>query len=306
MSGENSSASSVSNSLIKIDMDLTKPAVVLIEKVSNAIGGYWKPYQIREIAKAEVEAEKIRAAGQIEITELHQRALRRFIAEEAKHQANIEAITQEALPYVKEDAKAVDVEDDWLSHFFGECRTVSDEEMQKIWSAVLAGEANTPGTYSKRTVTMLSSLDKKDAALFQRLCGFVWMISGPAALVFDLANPIYSTQGITFQSLSHLDAIGLINFQGVAGLRLSHLPKKIDFFYYGERVRLEFPKENENALDMGHVMLSESGQQLAQVVKSSKSEAFKVYVFDYWRSKGLIVDTVESPQNSRNSDASSL
>ncbi|QDU94808.1 hypothetical protein Pla8534_26150 [Lignipirellula cremea] len=132
------------------------------------------------------------------------------------------------------------------------------------------------------------------------------MISGPAALVFDLANPIYSTQGITFQSLSHLDAIGLINFQGVAGLRLSHLPKKIDFFYYGERVRLEFPKENENALDMGHVMLSESGQQLAQVVKSSKSEAFKVYVFDYWRSKGLIVDTVESPQNSRNSDASSL
>jgi hypothetical protein len=38
-------------------------------------------------------------------------------------------------------------------------------EMQNLWAQVLAGEANSPGTYSKRTVNFLSSLDKKDAAL---------------------------------------------------------------------------------------------------------------------------------------------
>ena len=67
--------------LIKIE-DLAKPATVLVEKISEAIGGYFKPYQIRRLAKAEAEADKIRAKAQIEITDLHRRALTRFVAEE--------------------------------------------------------------------------------------------------------------------------------------------------------------------------------------------------------------------------------
>jgi hypothetical protein len=50
-----------SNSIINLG-DLAKPATVLVEKISDAIGGIFKPYQIRRIAQAEGEAEKIRAA----------------------------------------------------------------------------------------------------------------------------------------------------------------------------------------------------------------------------------------------------
>ena len=53
---------------------------------------------------------------------------------------------------------------------------ISDEEMQNIKSQVLSGEANSPGSFSKRTVNLLSDLDKKDAELFQTLCRFVWLI----------------------------------------------------------------------------------------------------------------------------------
>lgn len=81
-----------SNSIINLG-ELSKPATVLMKKISDAVGGIYEPYQIKRIAKAEAETEKIRALADIEIKHLQQRALVRFVAEEAKKQANMEAIT---------------------------------------------------------------------------------------------------------------------------------------------------------------------------------------------------------------------
>jgi hypothetical protein len=65
-------------------------------------------------------------------------------------------------------------------------------EKCNLWSRVLAGEANKPGSYSKRTVNFLSDLDKIDAELFSQLCGFVWMFSTLTPLVFDVQVDIYN------------------------------------------------------------------------------------------------------------------
>ena len=155
--------------------DLTKPATVLIEKISDAVGGIFKPHQIVRVAKAEAEAERFQAESQIQVTDLHRRAMLRFLEEEAKKQSNIEDITQKALPNLKEDSSPQKVEDDWITNFFDKCRIVSDDDMQKLWSQVLAGEANSPGAFSRKTVNLLADLDKSDAELFMRLCSFGWM-----------------------------------------------------------------------------------------------------------------------------------
>jgi hypothetical protein len=88
-------------SLVNIG-ELAKPATILIEKISDAIGGCFKPYQIRRVAQAEAEADKIKATTQIETTELQHRAMHRFFIEEAKKQSNIESITAQALPQLEE------------------------------------------------------------------------------------------------------------------------------------------------------------------------------------------------------------
>jgi hypothetical protein len=158
--------------------ELSKPAAVLIEKISDAVGGIFRPYQIVRVAKAEAQAERITAENQIQISDLQARAFRRFLEEEAKKQLNIESITTRALPDLNKQAKPEEMDDDWIANFFDRCRLVSDQEMQSLWSRVLAGEANAPGTYSKRTVNFLSTLAKSDAESFTRLCGFVWVIGG--------------------------------------------------------------------------------------------------------------------------------
>ena len=50
--------------------ELTKPATVLIEKIAEAVGGGFRPYQIKRVARAEAEAEKIRALARI----IHEKA----------------------------------------------------------------------------------------------------------------------------------------------------------------------------------------------------------------------------------------
>jgi len=77
------------NSLINLG-DLSKPATVLIEKVSSAVGIIYEPYHIKRKARAEAEAEKIKAIARIELTELEQRAVNRFVHQEARKQSNIE------------------------------------------------------------------------------------------------------------------------------------------------------------------------------------------------------------------------
>ena len=64
--------------------DLSKPATVLVEKISDAVGGIAKPWQTVRVAKAEAKADLIRAHAKIKISEIEERALLRMIREEGK------------------------------------------------------------------------------------------------------------------------------------------------------------------------------------------------------------------------------
>jgi hypothetical protein len=56
-----------------VDIDISKlaePATVLIQKISDAVIGFTKPWQMKRIAKAEIEVEKIRKFGEMELNEI--------------------------------------------------------------------------------------------------------------------------------------------------------------------------------------------------------------------------------------------
>lgn len=276
------------NSIINFG-GLSKPATVLIEKISDAIGGVFEPWQIRRVAKAEAEADKIRAVAKIKITDLEQRALRRFMYEEARKQDNIEKITGQSLPQLNENAKPNEVDKDWIINFFDKCRLVSDEEMQNIWARILAGEANNPGKFSKRTINFMSSLAKEDALLFTKLCSFNWMFGENQPLIYDTGADIYTKNEINFSTLKHLDAIGLISFEIIAGYLLKDLPQKINAYYINTPYILEFSNEKNNQLEIGHALLTNIGEELASICKPEIVAGFDEYVIKKLNEKGIKV-----------------
>ena len=271
-----------SNSLVNLS-GLTKPADTLIKKVSDAVGGWFAPYQIRRVAKAEREAALIKAQSEIEITDLHRRAAHRFIEEEAQRQKNMEDITDKALPQLNESAKPESMDNDWIANFFDKCRIVSDDEMQRLWSRVLAGEANAPGSYSKRTVNFLSDLDRAEAESFTKLCGFGWEIGDFAPLVFDFRAEIYNKCGIDFDTLRHLDSIGLVQFDGFGGLLRQEVSKEFNVSYHDRALVLEMPHDAGNQLEIGEVLLTRIGQELAPICGSKPVDGFWEYVKEQWK-----------------------
>jgi hypothetical protein len=272
--------------------DLSKPATVLIEKVCNAVGVIYEPTRIVRKAAAEAKASKIAVVAAIELREIEQRALERFVHQEARKQENIENITAQAAAALPTSAKVDKLDEDWIAHFFKQCDTVSDKEMQSLWSRLLAGEATTPGRFSKRTVDFVSSIDKQDAALFTTLCQFAWMIDEPCPLIYDVQDEIYAKQGINFAALKHLDAIGLISFESLTRYQKQGFGKYGHFFYYGRPTVIEFPDETVSSIDIGHVLLTTTGRELAPICGSVMNSDFYEYVIAHWYSHGLVLSSL--------------
>jgi hypothetical protein len=266
--------------------DLSKPADTLIKKVSNAVGGIFAPYQIKRIANAEAEASLIKAEADIKITDLHRRAMHRFIGEEAQRQKNIEDITAKALPQLNAASDPNKMEDDWVANFFDKSRIVSDTGMQSLWARVLAGEANVPGTYSNRTVNFIAGLDKTDAELFAKFCGFCFCMEGEVIpLIFDYHKKIYADNGLGFNKILHLESIGLIQLElnpaGVFAKR--SLPKHVTLHYHEKCLQLKFFKNSGNTLEIGQVLLTHIGDELAPIAGSKPVEGFFEFVSNKWK-----------------------
>lgn len=253
-----------------------------VKKVSEGMGGFFELHKAKRLATAGVEAAIVSAQGEPGVGDLQRRAMFRFLEEESRRQQNIEGIAAKALPHIKEDAKPENMDDDWVTNFFEKSRIVSDEEMQGLWSRVLAGEANSPRTYSKRTVNFLADLDKKDAALFTKLCGFVWNIGAFIPLLFKLDDKIVESQGIDFDSLNHLQSIGLITFSAIAKHERQNLNPKFVVFYYGEPYFITMPI-GSHRLPTGHVLLTQIGVELSALCGSKPIEGMTEYVIENWK-----------------------
>jgi hypothetical protein len=275
------------NSVINFG-DVSKPATVLIEKISSAIGVLYEPTRIRKEAQANADAAMIEAKGQIEITDLTRRAMGRFVTEETKKQQNIEDITRLALPGVNDDAETEQVSEDWIADFFDKCRLISDTDMQQLWAKVLAGEANSPGNFSKRTIGILAALDKADAQLFNSLCSFVWSLGGLTPLIYDITSDVYTKAGLSYGKLMHLSDIGLVNFNTVGTFSGNIKPGHIVAYYFGQEVTIGLPTPGQQ-MDFGSALLSKSGAELAPVCSPQPSKDFFNYITKAWLARGYTV-----------------
>lgn len=269
--------------------DIAKPVTLLVEKISNAIGRHYDPRQTVRMAEAQAKASRILSVSQanteIEIAELRRRAEFRAANEEMTRQRNIESITGKAAYRLTSDASPGEMEDDWITNFFDKSRSVSDEDMQNLWAGILAGEANNPGSFSKKTVNLVSDLDKGDAELFASLCRFVWFSGLAYPIIFDWQHELYNRCGITFDSLGHLESLGLIRTSGLAEFVLKG-PKEFSLSYWGNGVKVILPQGHD--LKIGYVMLTQAGQELVRIVGALPVEGFFEYVYDRWASQSLV------------------
>lgn len=295
------------NPLININAgnlgNFAEPLDTFIKKCSDAVGGLAYPWQKKRkatadakakiiTAQADKETSIIRARGNTEIADINMRIKHRREKEDIRHQENMESILRKAIPHLKEDANAENMNDDWLINFFNKSRNFSEQEMQEIWARILAGEANTPGVFSRRTVNFVEDMSQIDAELFSNLCQFCFYLNGNyIPLIFDYRNNIYEKENITLNSLLHLRSIGLINFDDTGGhYAITHNKKLwLPIIYQNlsgnnnNTVLLIMRKESDNILITGQVNLTNLGQELFPICDREIVPGFLDYMKEQWK-----------------------
>jgi len=254
-------------SLIDLSLSgLSKPGTKLIEKVSDAIGVLYEPTRIRKKAKAEAEAKRTELISNLELEGIEKRAVERFLKREAKRQENIENITLQAAQNLSDTDTITDIEEDWIEAFFRECEDINDEQMQTIWGKILSEEAKSKGSFSRRTLKLLSTLNKEEANLITFFGKFVWAASHLTPVISCDENG--NTEGITFSQLAVLDSLGVIQ-QGL-GYSLTFHQQIAYLSYYGIGILVEFQQNNPSTwtLSTGPALLSPIGEELMKICGS--------------------------------------
>ena len=222
------------------EIKITVPAVgQLLKYVASGVGAVGgsmlAPWRARQEAKAQIiragadahsrmieaEGDKITsliatetAEAQTLLTSPESRSLR--IAELVrmgiefqgrKRHLNTQAVVIEAAAELSgKEVPNQEPDHDWTARFFDGVKDVSSGEMRSIWARLLAGEVESPGRTSLRTLDVLRNMTQADAKMFAEFCGFV----------FD-ANWIWrrdSDEHISFGSLLYLEECGLVALGG--------------------------------------------------------------------------------------------
>lgn len=279
-------------SLINVDFSgLSEPATKLIEKVSDAIGVLYEPRKIKKIAEAKSEVQKIELKTSLELTALEERAFKRTMRSEVRKQHNIDNITIKAAAEIKDQHQnnIEQLDEDWIVHFFKQCEDISDEQMQTLWSRVLSGESIKSGSFSKRTINFLSSLDRRDAELITSLGTTVWNEEyDPLPLIFDFDNETLEKIGLNYAAIRHLESIGVITV-GQLHFSVQFTQNEGVLFYSGKPITLKintaknnnkFLPKKENSVDVGLVLLTNIGKELIRICGSKPNEDYFHYALN--------------------------
>ena len=206
--------------------------------------------------------------------------------ESVGRRANLEQVVSFASKML-EDGKeidqetVVDVDSEWLNYFIDHSEKVTTEELQVVWGAILAGEINTPGTFSKRTMSILADMSKEDVEAFKAFCSLTLVkdtkhgrIYYPVLLLDDDRSS-YNGGKIKWTSMRELIALGLVDIDGQKTMTI-HVGSRVRFSVDETVVALHFPTEvgEIGSIPFGPT-LTRAGEELAELCKECDEDGIK-------------------------------
>lgn len=214
----------------------------LIGEVSKGIGSIFRPRTIRNEFSAEaekivaIEAAKSQAEASSDLlkldtklskialladgnSELIERAKLRLLAQEVEGQRNVENIANMAVPLLPQAVSEEPLNEDWRRRFFRYAEDVCAEDMQQIWSRLLAGEITAPRSYSLKALEVLRTLGSNEAELFRKLCRLAF-VDGVVVVPGGDINTGFKSFGIEYREILALRGFGLIHENDMISITL--------------------------------------------------------------------------------------
>jgi len=238
--------------------NITKPIERLLEIMRGAVWTIYEPTHITRIANADGQKQIIQATTQEKIRDIELRGEIRRLRIQERRQQNIESIAKQAIDFLPEEVPAEKPNEDWIFRFFDSCQDIGDEQIQIIWSKILAGEIKKPGSYSYRTLEILKSLRKPEADFFTKIGSFVRKTHfGYEIYLSDAIEDYLEEVGLKERNVHLLKFLGLINPDSTLSYEATE-KKAIYGEYFGRKIKVW----SNPSFRVSCMLLSESGEEL--------------------------------------------
>lgn len=155
-------------------------------------------------------------------------AARQTIEESVKRQLNVASAIIHAEESLSEDPQEPPqrkIDDDWLYRWRDYAGDVSEEEMQRLWGKLLAGELKAPGSYSLRCLDFLRNLSQDEAKTIEKLSRFA--IEG---VVWRGDAKLFESEEISFSTLLEMQDLGVISGVESVGIETTWKTNAADKF----------------------------------------------------------------------------
>jgi hypothetical protein len=241
------------------------------------------------------------------------KASSKFAAKVIKEQLILDQITMNAANELSKEKidcsekESEDISEDWLNEFENLARLKSSEDMKLVFGKILSGEIIKPGSFSIKTIKLISQLDNQAAKLFQTFCSHTISLR-VGKNIFDArvvsfsgnaASNSLSQFDLSFDALNVLHEYGLIisdyNSYMHYSLCIANEQKEVGaiLHFQGRKFGL-VPSDKEKydkVLQLHGVALTKAGKELMDIIPINNSTEYKEALIKYLEVKHL--DLVE-------------
>lgn len=274
---------------VKIVQALTGPIEKLIDtvgmgigKMSDGVAKLYEPIHMDRMAKTmrkNIDMPTLYDKDGIVIDtrdfqEIYKRTVSRMEFQELRKQQNIENVIKESYNELKdvESVSTEPVDSDWVSRFFNSVENIGNEEIQKIWGRMLAGEIKSPNTYSFRTMEILKNMTTKEIELFQKLASICISINNDYFISSNVE--ILEKFGLTFSDLILLEECGLLSVQELS-INPVITENKANILSQGRyQSSMYLKKAERKKLTYNVFRLSKSACQLVEILSIEKNNEY--------------------------------
>lgn len=259
-----------------------------------------KAYEIRALAQAKADAEEILSGRKKIDTEgalvtvdsanrisgnskspyhaVSETAAQKEVAEKAIEEINISNTilkTEEVLIHSNTTPDETPLKRDWLTKWKNHAKDITDDDIQELWAKVLAGEVEKSGSYSLRTMELLSQLSKKDAELISLIAQFT---AGDS--IFYPDKKFLEEQGVYFGTLLTSRELGIISpaesvSKKIPNCREAHYEGILRFGKEAFRIKGE---KAVDSIEIPIAKITEVGQEILKLGKFSLREDYIDFV----------------------------
>lgn len=193
--------------------ELVKPLDTLINRTFDGVGGFLKPWQMKRIAVADIEIAQLKAQAGLKSDGTLRDVEELFVYDAIKKQANLHNIKIEAFKHLGSSDVLNNFRDEFINFFLEKSQNISDEMLQQLWGKVLAGEIKNKGSFSKRTIEFINTLNVDEANDIYHLFNGLGIVDESPELLVILPQSllinsrVYSTDKFS----NHLEDLGIFN-----------------------------------------------------------------------------------------------